>query len=260
MPGVSKCLTRAGDCVLAMCRHAPYFALAVLSARQVFAESLVVLAYGGTATFAVLQSRVHETWARLVGSSIKDDLRYNPSDCFETFPLPVALESSSGLEEAGRRYYEFRAQLMQAQNKGLTAIYNWFHDPDCDCPEIPTLRKIHDEMDRAVLEAYGWPDLQSRCEFIPEFEDDEDEDENGRIRRRKYRYRWPDDVRDEVLARLLELNRLQALEEGQLLPEVPVFADAADPEPKRANGRKKRGKRSGETLNLSLLPHEKEES
>ena len=44
---------------------------------------------------------------------------------------------------------------------------------------------------------------------------DHDEDDNGRQHKQKYRYRWPDEVRDEVLARLLELNRERALEEGQ---------------------------------------------
>jgi hypothetical protein len=53
--------------------------------------------------------------------------------------------------------------------------------------------------------------------FLPEFEDEDgEEDENGRTRKKKYRYRWPDEVRDEVLARLLKLNGQRALEEGQL--------------------------------------------
>ena len=40
---------------------------------------------------SVLQSRVHEVWARFMASSMKDDLRYTPSDCFETFPFPSRL-------------------------------------------------------------------------------------------------------------------------------------------------------------------------
>ena len=72
-------------------------------------------------------------------------------------------------------------------------------------------------MDRAVLDAYGWTDLKPTCEFLLDYEEDEDEDESGGGRRRKkpWRYRWPDDFRDEVLARLLELNRHRA-EQGQL--------------------------------------------
>ena len=70
-------------------------------------------------------------------------------------------------------------------------------------------------MDRAVLDAYGWTDLKPTCEFLLDYEEDEDEDESGGGRRRKkpWRYRWPDDFRDEVLARLLELNRQRAEEE-----------------------------------------------
>ena len=63
-------------------------------------------------------------------------------------------------------------------------------------------------MDRAVLDAYGWTDLAPVAECIPEF--DEDDIEPGTRARRKYRLRWPDEQRDEVLARLLELNRIRA--------------------------------------------------
>ncbi len=94
-------------------------------------------------------------------------------------------------------------------------------------------------MDRAVLDAYGWTDIQPRCEFIPEFDDEEDDEENGRPRRKKYRYRWPDEVRDEVLARLLELNRQRALEEGQLPTEPPVFAGSPIRSRRRRAARRK---------------------
>ena len=68
-------------------------------------------------------------------------------------------------------------------------------------------------MDQAVLDAYGWTDLVPSCEFLLDYEEDED-DEGGSSRRKKpWRYRWPDDVRDEVLARLLDLNTQRAEEE-----------------------------------------------
>jgi hypothetical protein len=66
-------------------------------------------------------------------------------------------------------------------------------------------------MDRAVLDAYGWCDIRPVCEFFPEFEDEEeDESESRRPRTKKYRYRWPDEIHDEVLARLLALNQERA--------------------------------------------------
>ncbi len=58
-------------------------------------------------------------------------------------------------------------------------------------------------MDRAVLAAYGWDDVATECEFILDYEIDE---ETWGTKKKPYRYRWPDDVRDEVLARLIELN------------------------------------------------------
>ena len=148
-------------------------------------------------------------------SSMKDDLRYTPSDCFETFPFPENFETNPALEAVGQAYYEFRAALMVRNNEGLTKTYNRFHDPDERSPDILKLRELHAAMDRAVLDAYGWTDLQPTCEFLLDYEEDEDEDETGGGRRRKkpWRYRWPDDFRDEVLARLLELNRQRAEQE-----------------------------------------------
>jgi len=69
-------------------------------------------------------------------------------------------------------------------------------------------------MDRAVLDAYGWSDLQPACEFLLDYEEEEDEEPaSGRGRKKPWRYRWPDEFRDEVLARLLELNKRRAEEE-----------------------------------------------
>ena len=146
---------------------------------------------------------------------MKDDMRYTPSDCFETFPFPEHFESNPSLESSGQTYYEFRANLMVRNNEGLTKTYNRFHDPDERSPDILRLRELHAAMDRAVLDAYGWTDLKPTCEFLLDYEEDEDDDEpaGGRRRKKPWRYRWPDDFRDEVLARLLELNRQRAEQE-----------------------------------------------
>jgi hypothetical protein len=98
-------------------------------------------------------------------------------------------------------------------NAGLTKIYNRFHDPDERSNAIGELRRLHDAMDRAVLDAYGWTDIRPTCEFELEWQDDEAE--NGRRRKKPWRYRWPEAMRDEVLARLLALNARRAEEERQ---------------------------------------------
>ncbi|WP_200335619.1 hypothetical protein [Thiocystis violacea] len=145
---------------------------------------------------------------------MKDDLRYTPSDCFETFPFPPDWETNPTLETAGQAYYDFRADLMVRNDEGLTKTYNRFHDPDETSPDILRLRELHAAMDRAVLDAYGWTHIPTDCEFLLDWEDEEDDDTaSGRRKKKPWRLRWPDDVRDEVLARLLALNAERADEE-----------------------------------------------
>ncbi len=206
---------RGLDRVLVISRVGQQGGFAFLPTGMVYAETTIVFPLTTFSAFCSLQSRPHEVWARFFASSMKDDMRYTPSDCFETFPFPKDFEVDPALESAGRAYYEFRAALMVRNDEGLTKTYNRFHDPDERSPDILRLRELHAAMDRAVLDAYGWTDLKPTCEFLLDYEEEDDEDEAGGGRRRKkpWRYRWPDDFRDEVLARLLELNRQRAEEE-----------------------------------------------
>ena len=105
-----------------------------------------------------------------------------------------------------------------ATTRGLTATYNRFHDPYEDDPEIATLRELHAAMDRAVLYAYGWTDISTDCEFLIDYEIDK---ETWGARKKPYSYRWPNEVRSEVLARLLELNAQRASEEIRRGPRPP---------------------------------------
>ena len=191
------------------CGATPHHAFTFLPAGMVFANSLAVFPFETFAAFCALQSRPHEIWTRFFGSSMKDDLRYTPTDCFETFPFPEGWDTQSDLEAAGKEYFQFRGELMIQNNEGLTKTYNRFHDPDERSPEIAELRKLHVAMDRTVLDAYGWVDISTDCEFLLDYEIDE----GWGKKKKPWRYRWPDGVRDEVLARLMALNGKRALEE-----------------------------------------------
>ena len=195
------------DRVLAISRVGQHAAFTFLPKDRVYAESMIIFPFTTHSAFCALQSRPHEIWARFFGSSMKDDLRYTPSDCFETFPFPESWEAHPALEAAGREYYDFRAALMVRNGEGMTRTCNRFHDPDETDPDIAELRDLHAAMDRAVLDAYGWRDVPTDCAFLLDYEIDEEE--WGR-RKKPYRYRWPDAVRDEVLARLLALNAERA--------------------------------------------------
>src|SRR5436190_484151 len=78
-----------------------------------------------------------------------------------------------------REYHDFRAALMISNNEGLTKTYNRFHRPDEYYQDILELRRLHDAMDRAVLDAYGWTDLQPVPEFFTEFEAAEETEDDA---------------------------------------------------------------------------------
>ena len=99
---------------------------------------------------------------------------------------------------------------MQRHSEGLTRIYNRFHDRYENDPDIARLRQLHDAMGLAVLAEYGWEDIPLRCEFLSDLESEEES-----ASKRFWRYRWPDEIRDEVLGRLIELNSERAREEQQ---------------------------------------------
>ena len=198
------------DRVLANSQVSACLQFAFLPADMVYAHTTNIFPLTTNAAFCTLQSRPHEIWARFFGSSMKDDLRYTPSDCFETFPFPEGWGTHPALEAAGNAYYEHRAALMVRNDEGMTKTYNRFHDPYEDDAGIVKLRELHAAMDRAVLDAYDWTDIPTDCDFLLDYEIDE---ATWGRKKKPYRYRWPDPVRDEVLARLLALNAERAAEE-----------------------------------------------
>ena len=145
---------------------------------------------------------------------MKGDLRYTPTDCFETFPFPKNLQS---LDDIGEHYHQHRQSIMLSRQEGLTKTYNRFHDPHETAEDIVHLRELHKDMDDAVAHAYGWDDLDLGHGFH--------ETKQG------LRYTISESARREVLGRLLKLNHERYAEEvAQGLHE------------KRAKARKK-GKR-----------------
>ena len=195
--------------VLVISRVGQQASLTFLPTGMVYAETIIVFPFCTNAAFCALQSRPHEIWARFFGSSMEDNLRYTPSDCFETFPFPEGWETLPTLEASGTAYYDFRTTLMIQNNEGMTKTYNRFHDPYENDPRIIELRRLHTAMDRAVLDAYGWTDIPTDCDFLLDYEIDE---ATWGKKKKPVRYRWPDPVREEVLARLLALNAERAAE------------------------------------------------
>ncbi|TGS92709.1 hypothetical protein EN814_24010 [Mesorhizobium sp. M2D.F.Ca.ET.171.01.1.1] len=193
--------------VLAIARVTHFVSFTFLPKGIVYNEKVIVFAYEDHAPFSVLQSRVHELWTRTFTSTLKDDLNYSPSDCFRTFPFPLGYETDAALETIGQTYHDRRADLMVATDEGMTKTYNRFHKESETSPAIQHLRELHDEMDRAVLRAYGWDDLADTLK--PKFLSEDTEDDHTY----QDRYFWPAAQRDLVLSRLLALNAERYAEE-----------------------------------------------
>jgi len=208
--GLYNAITLLPKVLAISCGASPHMAFAFVSSTSVFAHSLDILAFQETTAFGVLQSRAHELWARFFSSTLEDRLRYAPTDCFRTFPLPENFKANPVLEAVGESYHAFRAQLMIDRNEGLTKTYNRFHKSTERAADIQRLRELHTEMDVAVLRAYGWDDLAARAQ--PEFI--EQEADEGKAP--KTRFDWPSEFKDEVLARLLKLNAERHAEEVRL--------------------------------------------
>lgn len=174
-------------------------------AGTVFSEQSILFPIEEDRWLAVLQSRVHEVWARLLSSSMRTDLRYAPSDCFETFPFPEPT-AFTALDALGAELHETRAAYLTANGVGLTTTYNRLKDESEQSPALTALRALHERVDRAVLDAYGWKDLAVPpfCAPSPEafstFE-------------------------DAVLDRLFALNEARAREEARSGLSVPPPAE-----------------------------------
>ena len=232
-----------------------YLNFSAAPTAQIFANTIYIFTTDRWDLFTVVQSTLHEVWARKYSGSLKQDLRYSPSKCFDTFAFPTDLwqTANTGLADIGARYHEHRKALMHSLWLGLTKIYNLFHASDLT-PEMVAkvskkdndtaaagfeglleLRRLHVELDTAVRDAYGWQDL----DLEHSFHEVETLPENDRVR-----YTISPAARRQVLNRLLVENHARAAKEA----ESPAL------KPKR--GRRKSCRKAGACGTGSLFPPE----
>lgn len=188
---------------------------------HLFTHALYVFATDRWDLYSVVQSTLHEVWARKYSGALETRLRYSPSDCFETFPFPEGQweTPNAALATIGERYHEHRRATMLQLWLGLTDIYNLFHTRDLSpalvakvsgkpaaeaeagFQGILQLRDLHCELDQTVQAAYGWPDLV----LGHDFQELETLPENDRVR-----YTISPAARKEILRRLLAENHRRA--------------------------------------------------
>ena len=113
--------------------------------------------------FGILHSRIHEVWARAMGTQLRDRasaFRYLPTACFDTFPFPEPdAAQRNAVANAAARLHELR--------------HNWLNPTDADVLEPAELRRrtltnlynarptwlnhAHQALDAAVAAAYNYP-------------------------------------------------------------------------------------------------------
>ena len=67
--------------------------------RAVYSANLDVF-IASPAMLSVLQSSLHDNWARVYSSSLETRLKYSPGNAFETFPFPACLQEESSRKGA----------------------------------------------------------------------------------------------------------------------------------------------------------------
>ena len=141
-----------------------------------------LIAWGLSDAFhlGVLSSRIHLTWTLATGGTLEDRPVYNKTRCFDPFPFPDATEQQkSRIRELGEALDAHR-KARQAEHPTLTmtGMYNVLeklrsgealtakekaiHEQGL----VSVLKQIHDDLDAAVAESYGWPAELSDDEIL----------------------------------------------------------------------------------------------
>ena len=109
--------------------------------------------------FGVLTSNVHMAWMRAVCGRLKSDYRYGKETVYNTFAWPDATdEQKARIEKTAQGILDARAEF---PDSSLADLYDELTMP-------PDLRKAHQENDRAVMAAYGFPTKMTESECVAE--------------------------------------------------------------------------------------------
>jgi hypothetical protein len=141
---------------------------------------LIAFALDDAFHLGVLSSNIHLTWALAAGGTLEDRPVYNKTRCFEPFPFPDCTEQQKArIRELGEALDAHRKrQEVQHPSLTLTEMYNVLEKLRAGEPLsererttheqglVSILRQIHDELDAAVADAYGWPPALSDEEIL----------------------------------------------------------------------------------------------
>lgn len=158
---------------IAVPRTARHFTYQFLPNSTIVDTSVVAIASDDAALLGSLSSRPHLVWARESGGrlGVGNDFRYQHQSTFLPFPFPAATEAQADTMRALGERLDAHRKARQAAHPDLTltGMYNVLAklrsgEPLTDKERVihdqglvSILREIHDALDIAVLDAYGWP-------------------------------------------------------------------------------------------------------
>lgn len=142
-----------------------------VEARFLPDHMVVNIASEDASILAVLSSKTHVNWAKAQGGTLEDRPRYNSLRCFDPFPFPDLTSSQRTRLRALGEDLDAHRKRRQAEHPKLTLtqMYNVLEklragetiegkDREIyDQGLIGILKDLHDQIDAAVAEAYGWP-------------------------------------------------------------------------------------------------------
>jgi len=213
--------------VIAVSQINNHLCFAMLPARWVFDQKLVVFPLQHVVQWCILQSMFHYCWAWQYGTTNLSLLNYSPTACFRTYPFPNNVMGEDGeipeipdLSEIGEAYQGYRSKVMLERHLGFTKLYNLFHQQMEQSIDIIQLRAYQRQLDNQTAFEYGWTDLDLGHGFHET--------------RQGIRYTISEEARREVLDRLLELNHQRYAEEvaaGLYDKKASKPAAKCDPKP-----------------------------
>ncbi len=125
-----------------------YIPMDYLSKEIIPGDKLFMLQSANLYSFGVLTSNVHMAWMRAVCGRLKSDYRYSKDVVYNNFPWPNPTEEQrTKIEQTAQAILDARALY---PTSSLADLYDELTMP-------VELRRAHQDNDRAVMAAYGFP-------------------------------------------------------------------------------------------------------
>ena len=165
---------------MAVPRTAKWFSFQFVEPNTVPDTSVVAIASADAFLLGILSSSTHRRWALATGGMLEDRPRYQHKLTFNAFPLPGTNGSQQSRIRDLAEQLDAHRKRQQAQHSDLTltGMYNVLEKlktgESLNAKEkviheqglVSVLKQLHDELDLAVLDAYGWPDLATLMQIV----------------------------------------------------------------------------------------------